>query len=119
MCDYNIIAVIISMHCKFILSVIIAIYTFSDINCLDLGFKNVVKSTVDVTTGLAKDVANKLPTPTGLFETSKQVIAGYPFEFVSSSINTICKCCARPSIALDVIKVIKIKNKKEENIFQN
>ncbi|XP_016962933.1 vitellogenin-1 [Drosophila biarmipes] len=31
-----------------------------------------------------------LPTPQGLLDGSKQLIAGYPFEFVSNSINTIC-----------------------------
>ena len=81
------------MHLKLILSVFIAFCVFSSTYCIpQFGLKNVFKSTVDVTTGLAKDVANKLPTPNGLFEASKQVIAGYPFEFVSSSINTICKC---------------------------
>ncbi|XP_065364901.1 vitellogenin-3-like [Calliphora vicina] len=73
-----------------ILNVLIFICLLSVINCVDFGFSNVFKSTVDVTSGVAKDVANKLPTPKGLFETSKQVIAGYPFEFVSSSINKIC-----------------------------
>ncbi|XP_052849334.1 vitellogenin-1-like [Drosophila gunungcola] len=31
-----------------------------------------------------------LPTPQGLFEGSKQLIAGYPFEVVSNSLNVIC-----------------------------
>ncbi|EDV46470.1 vitellogenin-3 [Drosophila erecta] len=31
-----------------------------------------------------------LPTPQGLLDGSKQLIAGYPFEFVSNSINVIC-----------------------------
>ncbi|ALC48474.1 CG5162, partial [Drosophila busckii] len=31
-----------------------------------------------------------LPTPQGFFENSKNLIAGYPFEFISNSINTIC-----------------------------
>lgn len=33
-----------------------------------------------------------LPTPQGLLEGSKQLIAGYPFEFVSSSLSVICEC---------------------------
>ncbi|KNC26383.1 Vitellogenin-3 [Lucilia cuprina] len=73
-----------------IIKVLILMCFLSVINGADFGFKNVFKSTVDVTSGVAKDVANKLPTPKGLFETSKQVIAGYPFEFVSSSVNKIC-----------------------------
>lgn len=79
------------MTSKRLLSVLLLISSLCAINCVDFGFTNVLKSTVDVTSGVAKDVANKLPTPKGLFETSKQVIAGYPFEFVSSSINKICK----------------------------
>ncbi|XP_002042358.2 vitellogenin-1 [Drosophila sechellia] len=31
-----------------------------------------------------------LPTPQGLLDGSKQLIAGYPFEFVSNSLNIIC-----------------------------
>ncbi|KAH8343333.1 hypothetical protein KR059_008539, partial [Drosophila kikkawai] len=31
-----------------------------------------------------------LPTPQGLLDGSKQLIAGYPFEFVSSSLSVIC-----------------------------
>ncbi|KAH8274207.1 hypothetical protein KR018_007767 [Drosophila ironensis] len=31
-----------------------------------------------------------LPTPQGLLEGSKQLVAGYPFEFVSSSLSYIC-----------------------------
>uniref|UniRef100_A0A1I8NR26 Lipase domain-containing protein n=1 Tax=Stomoxys calcitrans TaxID=35570 RepID=A0A1I8NR26_STOCA len=57
---------------------------------LDLGFKNILTSTGDVTAGVIKDVGNKLPTPKGLFETSKQLVAGYPFEFVSSAVNQLC-----------------------------
>lgn len=64
---------------------------FGVIEGLDLSFKNILTSTGDVTTGVIKDVANKLPTPKGLFETSKQLVAGYPFEFVSSAVNQICK----------------------------
>lgn len=32
-----------------------------------------------------------LPSPDRLLEGSKQVLAGYPFEYVSSSINYICE----------------------------
>lgn len=80
------------MKCKSLLSCLVLIGLLSAISCGDFGLSNVFKSTVDVTSGVAKDVTNKLPTPKGLFETSKQVIAGYPFEFVSSSVNKICKC---------------------------
>ncbi|XP_030386745.1 vitellogenin-1-like [Scaptodrosophila lebanonensis] len=34
--------------------------------------------------------SNVLPTPQGLLDGSKQLIAGYPFEFVSTSINSLC-----------------------------
>lgn len=74
-----------------ILSVFIFLCSINSMNCIDLGIKNIVSSAKDVTSGVAKDITNKLPTPTGMFEMSKQMIAGYPFEFVSSSINKICK----------------------------
>lgn len=73
------------------LSVLVYLCTLNPITCIDLGLKNLVDSAKDVTAGVAKDMNNKLPTPKGLFETSKQLIAGYPMEFVSTSINKMCK----------------------------
>ncbi|XP_065364144.1 phospholipase A1-like [Calliphora vicina] len=73
-----------------ILSVLVYLCAFNSISCIDLGLKNIVDSAKDVTSGLAKDITNKLPTAKGLFETSKQLVAGYPFEFVSTSINKMC-----------------------------
>lgn len=73
------------------LSVLLLLCSIDSMNCIDLGIKNIVSSAKDVTSGVAKDITNKLPTPTGMFEMSKQLIVGYPFEFVSSSINKICK----------------------------
>lgn len=32
-----------------------------------------------------------LPTPERLLDGSKQLLAGYPFEYVSSSINYVCE----------------------------
>ncbi|XP_073830214.1 vitellogenin-1-like [Musca autumnalis] len=76
---------------KFIaLCLILGLCSLQNTFGLDLSFKNIAKSTADVTTGVVKDVGNKLPTPKGLFETSKQLVAGYPFEFVSSAVNQLC-----------------------------
>lgn len=44
--------------------------------------RNVGSSIIDTKT---------LPTPQGLLEGSKNLIAGYPFEYVSSSINFLCE----------------------------
>ncbi|XP_005181751.2 vitellogenin-1 isoform X2 [Musca domestica] len=74
----------------FVLCAILGLCCLPNVQSLDLSFKNIVTSTADVTTGVIKDVGNKLPTPQGLFETSKQLVAGYPFEFVSSAVNQLC-----------------------------
>ncbi|XP_037937552.1 vitellogenin-1-like [Teleopsis dalmanni] len=60
------------------------------VNSLQASFRNVISSAKDIGVGVVKDVANILPTPKGMFEASKQLIAGYPFEFVSGAINQIC-----------------------------
>lgn len=56
-----------------------------------VNFRNILTSTADVTTGVLTDATNKLPTSKGLFETSKQLVGGYPFEVASAVINQICK----------------------------
>ncbi|XP_011185137.1 vitellogenin-3 [Zeugodacus cucurbitae] len=51
---------------------------------------DVGKSLKDIATGVSKDITSYIPTPQGIFESSKNLVAGYPFEAVSSAINTIC-----------------------------
>lgn len=74
-----------------VLFLILCVFAGRGLCALNFGFANIVESAKDVTTGVAKDFANKLPTPRGLFDSSKQLIAGYPLEFVMSSINAMCK----------------------------
>uniref|UniRef100_A0A1L8EB18 Putative vitellogenin-1-like protein n=1 Tax=Haematobia irritans TaxID=7368 RepID=A0A1L8EB18_HAEIR len=59
-------------------------------NGLNLGFRNLVTSAGDIAVGVLKDIPKKLPTSKAVFEKGKQLIAGYPFEFVSSTVNQIC-----------------------------
>lgn len=51
---------------------------------------NILNSAKDVTTGVVQDVGKLLPTPDGFFDSGKQLLAGYPFAFVSSTINKFC-----------------------------
>ncbi|XP_067639517.1 vitellogenin-3-like [Eurosta solidaginis] len=64
--------------------------TLLAIGCYSFSLGDVGKSFKDVVVGVGKDVANTIPTPEKMFESSKNLIIGYPFEVVSSSINTIC-----------------------------
>ncbi|KAM7350114.1 vitellogenin-3-like isoform 1-T2 [Cochliomyia hominivorax] len=72
------------------LSVSVLLCSIDSMNCIDSGLKNIVSSAKDVTPDVAKDITNKLPTPTGLFEMSKNAVLDYPFEFVSTAINEMC-----------------------------
>lgn len=54
-----------------------------------LDLKNIGKSVVDVTKGVASKIPDVIPSPGAIFEYSKNVIAGYPFELVSS--DSICR----------------------------
>jgi len=78
---------ILIVYC-FILSLIVS---GNVVNSLDLGLGKVLTSAKGITAGVAKDASNLLPTPEGLFESGKNLIAGYPFEFASTAINKICK----------------------------
>lgn len=49
-----------------------------------LSLKNVGKSVVDVTKGVAAKVPDVIPSIEDIFQSAKNLIAGYPFEKVSS-----------------------------------
>lgn len=54
-------------------------------------FTDVSKSLKDIATGVSKDISSYIPTPETIFESSKNLLVGYPFEAASTAINTICK----------------------------
>ncbi|XP_055915167.1 vitellogenin-1-like [Eupeodes corollae] len=71
---------------------------------------NVFTSSRDIGVGIVSNAGKFLPTPKGLFESGKNVIAGYPFEFVSTSINAICSAAVStnaviPKITPDIHKM--------------
>lgn len=53
-------------------------------------FTDVSKSLKDIATGVSKDISSYIPTPETIFESSKNLLVGYPFEAASTAINTIC-----------------------------
>ncbi|XP_039962015.1 vitellogenin-3-like [Bactrocera tryoni] len=74
------------------------------------GITDVGKSLKDIATGVSKDVTSYIPTPEGIFESSKNLLAGYPFEVASSAINTICSSALssetiRPRVTPDLRKI--------------
>ncbi|XP_004535359.1 vitellogenin-1 [Ceratitis capitata] len=74
------------------------------------GITDVGKSLSDITTGVAKDVGKLIPTPEGVFEAGKNVVAGYPFELISSAVNQICSSALsseaiKPRITPDLKKI--------------
>lgn len=48
---------------------------------------NIGKSVTGVTKGIAEKIPDVIPSPADLFQYSKNVIAGYPFEVVSLKIT--------------------------------
>lgn len=48
-----------------------------------LNLRSLGQSTVDVVTGVAKKIPDVIPSPEDLFQTGKNLIAGYPFEKVT------------------------------------
>ncbi|XP_054729129.1 vitellogenin-3-like [Anastrepha obliqua] len=64
-----------------------------------LDIQNVGKIVQNTVRGIGNAAANLIPTPHGVFETSKNLLAGYPFELMSTAINNICSS----AIASDAI----------------
>lgn len=61
----------------------------ASIHAIEWSLPDVINSIGNVGTSIVDP--SLLPTPQGLLEGSKQLIAGYPFEFVSNSLNVICE----------------------------
>ena len=71
---------------------------------------NAIDSAKNVATGVVKDIPNVIPTPNAIFDAGKQVLAGYPFEIVSSAINKICSAALtskeiKPKVTPDIHKM--------------
>lgn len=48
-----------------------------------LSLKNIGKSTIDVTKGVLEKIPDVIPSAEDLFQSGKNLIAGYPFEKVN------------------------------------
>lgn len=57
-----------------------------------LSFQNIAKSAVDVTKGVAGKIPDVIPSAEDLFQSAKNLIAGFPFEKVG-----LISLCARAS----------------------
>lgn len=62
-----------------------------NIHCLSFGIKDVGKSVVNTGVGVLSKVPDAIPTPEALFQSGKNIIAGYPFDVAFKLINTFCK----------------------------
>ncbi|XP_055915169.1 vitellogenin-1-like [Eupeodes corollae] len=52
--------------------------------------KNLISGSKDILVGVARNAGSFLPTPSEVFGNTKNLVAGLPFEYVSSSINSVC-----------------------------
>lgn len=66
--------------------------TFSwHINGLSIGLGDLTKGAVDVGTGVITKIPDVVPSPTDFFQSTKNLVAGYPFDVTFKLINTFCK----------------------------
>lgn len=68
--------------------------TFSSqlhVNSLEINFSDISKSVTDTTNGILSKLPDVIPSPDDLFQSTKNVIAGYPFDIMSRAINQFCK----------------------------
>lgn len=56
-----------------------------------LDLADIGKSAADVAKGVIEKIPDAIPKPEDLFQTGKNLIAGYPFEQIFSAINTFCE----------------------------
>lgn len=74
---------------KFFLLYFILFKFYLGTESLDL--MDIGRSAQDVAKGIIEKIPDAIPKPEDLFQTGKNLIAGYPFEQVFSAINTFCK----------------------------
>ncbi|XP_031628398.1 vitellogenin-2-like [Contarinia nasturtii] len=67
---------------------VVALYSSGTDCAFDWG--HIGKSSVDIVSGVVQKIPDAIPSPKELFETGKNLIAGYPFEYAFSAINTFC-----------------------------
>ncbi|XP_011185243.1 vitellogenin-1-like [Zeugodacus cucurbitae] len=76
----------ISVIALLFISLVVATHAQSGI----FNIPHLLESAGAIVKGAIKDGRSYIPTPEGIFESSKNLLAGYPLEVVSSAINTIC-----------------------------
>lgn len=66
---------------KYFLAIFLLFNLYLSSECLSFG--GLGKSAIDVTKGIAERIPDAIPSPEFLFESGKNVIAGYPFAHVN------------------------------------
>ncbi|KAH8248053.1 hypothetical protein KR038_012014 [Drosophila bunnanda] len=92
-----------------VLLVLLLLQLLSPLAAIEWTLPDVIDSIGHVGTTIVDP--SMLPTPQGLLDGSKQLIAGYPFEFVSSSLSVICsQALASNKIKSKYMPDIKLMN---------
>lgn len=58
---------------------------------LSFGLGDLGKGTFNAATGIVTKVPDVIPSPSDFFQTSKNLVAGYPFDIAARLINAFCK----------------------------
>uniref|UniRef100_A0A0A1WGY6 Vitellogenin-3 n=1 Tax=Zeugodacus cucurbitae TaxID=28588 RepID=A0A0A1WGY6_ZEUCU len=80
----------LQVHTKTITLILIWLAVATHVQAGLFSIPDLGKSLQNIATGVSKDITSYIPTPEGIFESSKNLVAGYPFEVTSSAINSIC-----------------------------
>ncbi|XP_037921197.1 vitellogenin-2-like [Hermetia illucens] len=72
------------------ISLLIVIIILNLITCNAAGLSDILNSAKNIATGTAKKLPDFLPTPKFLVQTTKEIVAGYPFEVALKAINQLC-----------------------------
>lgn len=58
---------------------------------ISFNITDIAKSVADTAKGVFSKIPDAIPKPEEIFQSTKNLIAGYPFDAVFSAINQVCK----------------------------
>lgn len=70
---------------------ILFLFIFKYVECEPVDLKDIGKSVTDVAKGVIAKIPDVIPDAEEFFQTTKNVLVGYPFDLAFRAINSFCK----------------------------
>lgn len=100
---------------------VLMLFALSSVTAVSIPFSDLGKSAADTTIGVITKLPDALPSPEGLWQLGKNVIAGYPFDVAFKAVNTLCSAAVsqntvKPRITPNVTSmrfILKVENESD------